>query len=212
MFSILPPIEIGNCNHFTILNIVGVLIKRGFSLYTPLSGHYIALNFCNVLQIRQSNLDVICLQEVWRTDIQRLIAQSVKPTYPYSISLIDLDKPSTSMFTCSRAEVLSYHNCTRKCKDVVCLIRDCSKILRAVPYECMLCMLLNVLPGNPEQMLDCITDPATSYERSFGLMVLSRKKPSNVEVEGFLGNVSEARGYIKASVSFSGIGRCIFLE
>ncbi len=153
---------------------------------------------------------MICLQEVWRTDLQRLIAQELRDIYPHAISLIDLetDRPSTPAFrefTCRGQVYSDYIKCVVKnCTDIrdpACPVRDCIGYLEALPYECRLCVVLNLDPRNPELILDCATDPPTNYERSFGLMVLSRRKVSEVKVEGYRGNISEGRGFIKAKVS-----------
>jgi hypothetical protein len=78
-----------------------------------------------------------------------------------------------------------------------CVISSCLQVLASLSAECKLCLLLNVATG----LTNCVTEPVTNYEQSFGLMLLSKKEINASRIQGYLGNVSEARGYLQASVS-----------
>lgn len=61
---------------------------------------------------------------------------------------------------------------------------------------CSDCMVLN--PG--ELVSNCLSSPASRYERNYGLMLLSRKPLTDTRASGFLPE-SQIRGYLEATVS-----------
>lgn len=64
-------------------------------------------------QIIQSDVDILCLQEVWTADVQRKIRRDLKPFYPYALSAIDLDMPpaDTTPLTCPQDGLQEFFNC-----------------------------------------------------------------------------------------------------
>ena len=151
-------------------------------------------------------MDVICLQEVWRTDIQRLIFSELRDLYPHTISQINLTTPkSPPAAACRGDQIQAYAGCLQQnCASnpsIACPIEDCITELLSVSYECRYCMIFNLDPNNPLGIFNCAQHPESYYERSFGLMMLSRKPTSQVQVDGYLGEDSDLRGYIKATVS-----------
>ena len=54
----------------------------------------------------QSDVDIFCLQEVWRGNVQRRLRKELKAYYPYALSAIDLDtQPDNSGPACTSDEV-----------------------------------------------------------------------------------------------------------
>ena len=141
---------------------------------------------------------------MWLTNIQRTLYQGVKGLYPHSTSLVNLTGSSFTpqQAACTDQELGPLLACfMQMCTDdisVSCLVQRCPSLLQAVSYECRVCVLLN------DDAPACATNsqPASNYERSYGLMLLSRKRLTNIKMDGFL-NISEARGYIKATVSMT---------
>lgn len=146
------------------------------------------------------------MQEVWKTNLQRQIFDAVRDYFPYSVSLINLTADTGSTKTaCTQSEVFSYGsclatNCATSSSPRTCVVDQCLHVLEPLSNECKLCLLINV-GITSESILVCASEPETNYERSFGLMLLSKKSIIDSRVEGYLGNVSEARGYYQASVS-----------
>jgi hypothetical protein len=61
-------------------------------------------------------------------------------------------------------------------------------------YTCLL------LEFNSSNETECLTIPASNFERTFGLMLLSKKELLNPTANPF-NNYSQIRGYLTASVS-----------
>lgn len=142
---------------------------------------------------------------MWRTDLQRRLYEDLSDLYPYSHSLINLTSPQTPTDTpaCTPADMENLAACLNiTCSDdispIECHVKNCIEVKLKFTYECRYCIILNLTPFNPT---NCLHHSANYYERSFGLMMLSKKRTSNVTVEGYLGKTSDMRGYIKASVS-----------
>lgn len=141
---------------------------------------------------------------MWKTNLQREIFAAVKDLYPYSVSLIDLtaEEDLSTPPVCTPRDVSNYVSCViTNCltSPRTCIIDQCLHILGPLSTECALCMLINIDTGTG--ITRCTTEPETNYERSFGLMLLSRRKISSSRAEGYLGNVSQIRGFYQASVS-----------
>ena len=62
---------------------------------------------------------------------------------------------------------------------------------------CSTCLLLEL---NSRNETDCLTIPASNFERTFGLMLLSKTELLNPTANPF-NNYSQLRGYLTASVS-----------
>lgn len=144
------------------------------------------------------------MQEIWRTDFQRQIYNAVRHHYHYSVSLINLTAVENSSSTaCTQTEVWSYGQCLQtNCNSSLprtCIIDRCLDILAPLSAECKLCLLINI--GSNGSIGNCMKEPKTNYERSFGLMLLSKKEINASRVQGYLGDDSEARGFYQASVS-----------
>ena len=142
---------------------------------------------------------------MWKTNFQRQIFADVRHIYPHAVSLINLTAPEDvgSTNACTLAAVQSYGACVQmncnKSSPRSCVTEKCLHILVLLPGECKLCLLINI--NYAGAIFDCAREPVTDYERSFGLMLLSKKALTTSRVEGYLGNVSEGRGFIQASVS-----------
>ena len=164
------------------------------------------LQFCNklhYLQIRDSNLDVVCLQEVWKASIQRQIYGGLSNLYPYFVSQIDLRTPgsNSTAAACSLSELTGVVVCNdmncRNSTSRTCGLRECTQIISALSDECRLCVIINPLPNV------CLTEPAANYERSFPMMLISKKEINQQRIEGYQGNVSEIRAFFQASVTYN---------
>jgi hypothetical protein len=158
------------------------------------------------VQIMRSDLDIICLQEVWKTKLQRHIFNRVKRLYPHSVSLIDLtaSKAEGGPRACSPTEVLNFErclmtNCTNGTSSSLhaCIANSCLHTLAPLSSNCKLCLSINI----KHELRQCEMEPEGFYGRSFGLMLLSKKAIRSSRAEGFLGDVSEKRGFLQASVS-----------
>lgn len=167
--------------------------------------------------IEKSKLDVICLQEVWRTDYQRRIYSALRHHYPYYVSLINLTavEDPNSPRACSLADVQSYGGCLiANCNSstpATCVIDRCLDILAPLSTECKLCLLINIGTSNGS-IEKCVTEPVTNYERTFGLMLLSKKEIIVGRAQGYLGDDSEARGFYQASIAEVGEVFCTHLS
>ena len=88
------------------------------------------------LQIRDSDVDILCLQEAIRVDIQREIYESLLATYPYILSAVDLSAPF-SMYpqpACAVADLQLYGACIQ----TECPLTDLEALLVcfAIRYCC----------------------------------------------------------------------------
>ena len=138
-------------------------------------------------------------------NVQREIRNGLKDDYPYSVSIADLSVETTtdSERACKSSDVNLYGaclltNCTDP-SDPTCIIRECVHILSGLSAECKFCLVVQV--GTADGITACAAEPAADYGRSFGLLLLSKKEILSSHAEGYLGNVSEVRGYYQASVS-----------
>lgn len=144
-------------------------------------------------------------------NFQREIRDGLEDIYPYSVSIADLESSSSSSTeedsqqpaACDENEVYLYRLCLftncRDPSDPTCIIRDCVKVLSSFSKECKFCLVVQV--GTSDGVGACAVKPAADYGRSFGLLLLSKKEIVSQRAEGYLGNVSEIRGYYQASVS-----------
>ena len=63
----------------------------------------------------QSDVDIFCLQEVWRGNVQRRLRKELKAYYPYALSAIDLDtQPDNSGPACTSDEVNIAFTCQQE--------------------------------------------------------------------------------------------------
>ena len=65
------------------------------------------------------------------------------------------------------------------------------------PEHCLLCLELEFLVTNQSR---CLTDPASRYQKTYGLMMLSTKELKNPLAQG-QNNQSQHRGLLTATVS-----------
>ena len=146
---------------------------------------------------------MFCLQEVWLTETQRTLYQGVKDRYRYIISAIDLTQDPSSDTTpaCSVSgfqafALCSAVQCTNATNPITCVLQNCQPALRGLSSACLACLSL----AGREQL--CLTDSASLYGETFGLMLLSKKRLSNVKVEPFQSEgTGRIRAYIQARVS-----------
>ena len=76
-----------------------------------------------------------------------------------------------------------------------CLLQNCQPALRELSNPCFYCILFTT------RGQQCLNDSASLYEETFGLMLLSKKRLSNIKVEPFEAASTGIRGYIQARVS-----------
>ena len=135
------------------------------------------------------------------TETQRKVYQEVKEHYPYIVSPIDLTESyrnnTTSACDSDSVELLS--SCTKThCNsghdERACVLQNCHPVLRQLTEPCLACLLIGLRNSH------CSSDPARLYMKTFGLMLLSKKKLTNIKVEKFLSVVTSLRAYIMAKV------------
>lgn len=66
-----------------------------------------------------------------------------------------------------------------------------------MPEPCILCLVYEMTTTEQTQ---CRTSPVSNYEKTYGLMLLSKKQLINPRVNSYI-NQSQIRGYLSASVS-----------
>ena len=141
---------------------------------------------------------MFCLQEVWLTETQRKIYQGVKDRYQYIVSPVDLTQDPSSDTTpaCSVAgfqafATCSVTQCTEATNPLSCLHQNCQPALRELSSPCLYCLLFTT------RGQQCLTDSASLYGSTYGLMLLSKRRLGNIKVEPF---ESEGTGHIKAYI------------
>ena len=76
---------------------------------------YDTLYICNLtFQIKNSKVDIFCLQEIFFSDIQRQIVAAVKDEFPYAFSAQNLSMqpiPSIPTMACTVAQLRTYQEC-----------------------------------------------------------------------------------------------------
>ena len=82
----------------------------------------------------------------------------------------------------------------------VLLLHSCLSELANLPESCIICFFLEV---NISNETECLTIPASNFEKTYGLMLLSKKELINSTANPFT-NQSQIRGYLTASVSIAG--------
>ena len=79
----------------------------------------------------------------------------------------------------------------------------------SLPEPCSLCLLFE---GSTTDDTQCRTSPASNFEKTFGLMLLSKKELLNPRANPY-NNQSLIRGYLTASVKITVLCYCsAFLE
>lgn len=60
----------------------------------------------------QSDIDILCLQEIWSSQQQRKLRADLKPFYPYALSAVDLEnEPSNENPACPSSQLGEYFTC-----------------------------------------------------------------------------------------------------
>ena len=134
--------------------------------------------------------------------MQRKVYQEVKDRYPYIVSNIDLtqDPSSDPTRACSIAGFQLFGtcrvvHCTNVTNEFVCLHQNCQPALRQLSPACLGCLFFG---GRGQQ---CLADSASLYGDTFGLLLLSKKRLTDVKVVPLLQVATRLRGYIQAGVS-----------
>ncbi|XP_013381987.1 uncharacterized protein LOC106152798 [Lingula anatina] len=163
--------------------------------------------------------EVVCLQEIWLEDDIREIVSVAQEEFPYSVSVLgqtsggnsslpDIDQTITAP-ACGANEVGDVLSCLRyKCrsKSRFCLIKRCDDELRALPQDCLSCILQrhSGSDDDDDQLFPfeelCMSSP---YTTTYGLLLLSKQPIEVAEVvsyhEGY--SLFIPRAYIRAKVS-----------
>ena len=153
---------------------------------------------------------MFCLQEVWLTETQRKIYQGVKDRYRYIVSPVDLTQDPSSDTTapaCSVAGFQAFATCSViQCTNATgvgllsCLLLNCQPALRELSSPCLYCLLFTT------RGQQCLTDSASLYGSTYGLMLLSKRRLSDIKVEPFESEgTGQIRAYIQARVSYTGL-------
>ena len=147
---------------------------------------------------------------MWQTNSQRIIYNAVSKAYPYAVSAIDLTQTNTSSEpACSPEVVQEFAQCVAEfCSRnpslglLVCPFIGCGSMLVNLSLGCRGCLSLN----GPSAA--CTTEPAATYDTTYGLLLLSKRRFSSTSVERYFPQ-SEFRGFIRASVSYLTVGICL---
>ena len=152
---------------------------------------------------------MFCLQEVWLTETQRKIYQGVKDRYRYIVSPVDLTQDPSSDTTpaCSVAGFQAATTCSViQCTNATglallsCLLLNCQPALRELSSPCIYCLFFTT------RGQQCLTDSASLYGSTYGLMLLSKRRLSDIKVEPFESEgTGQIRAYIQARVSHTGL-------
>ena len=92
-----------------------------------------------ILQIRDSSdVDILCLQEIFRVDIQQEIYESLLAAYPYIHSAVNLSAPLQPQPACAETELQQYDACVQ----MECPLTDPTALLVCVAARYLLLLLL----------------------------------------------------------------------
>ena len=143
---------------------------------------------------------------MWRTDIQRQIYSQLRHLYPHYVSLVnltDVDSTADTPRACPADVVQSFGtclaaNCAAANATATCPGEHCLSVLLPLTTECRLCLLTNL-----NGISNCAQEPITNYEKSYGLMLISKREFNRSSTEDYILGVSEIRGYYQGFVSRS---------
>lgn len=153
---------------------------------------------------------MFCLQEVWLSESQLKIRDGVHSVYPYIVTAAELSQgisdadtfPACDFYSLELFEECSAIHCPSVGFNIYCMTENCLPTLRQLPRYCLACLLFG-----PPHGQSCLTTPAAQYwPTSSGLMLLSKRKLADVQVESFLPDPlaqhhGAIRGYIQAQVT-----------
>ncbi|XP_041377885.1 uncharacterized protein LOC121390193 [Gigantopelta aegis] len=177
-----------------------------------------------------TDVDVMCLQEVWYEKDMTNFLNALKPTYPYHYSFIHHApsqlRSSSGIFSwifgrfrtapCLSASIFPLGYCmVRQCKGVKgnamlgCLTQKCTEQLEAISQDCIACLLMSSI--DPLSALSKCVNVLSYYNKmnGQGLLLLSKKPILNVQKTLFFPGVKQmlARGFITADVA--GLGKVV---
>lgn len=64
-----------------------------------------------IIQIEESDVDILCLQEIFYGDIQRQIYADLSQTYPYILSNLDFSAEFNTNGACTLSEIQQMSEC-----------------------------------------------------------------------------------------------------
>ena len=146
---------------------------------------------------------MFCLQEVWLTETQRKIYREVKDRYPYIVSPIELTEelsyrndttPACDADSVDLVSDCAGAHCNSSGDRTPCVLQKCQPSLRLLTEPCLACLFIGLRGSH------CSSDPARLYKEMFGLMLLSKRKLTNITVKKFLPGLISLRAYIIAKV------------
>ena len=152
---------------------------------------------------------MFCLQEIWLLESQLKIRDGVHSIYPHVVMAVELAHGTSGddgVPACDSNSMDMYENCSAiHCPssgfNLYCMVENCPSTLRQLPRYCLACLILG-----PPRRQSCLTTLAKQYwPSSSGLMLLSKRKLTDVQVQSFLPdplaqNHGAFRGYIQAQV------------
>ena len=89
----------------------------------------------NMIQIKDSDVDIFCLQGLFLTDIQRQIYQSLRPTYPYIYSTVDFSAEMNLAAEMNLEKTPCTPNDLTLLED--CIEEKCPSTEKGVPMTCI---------------------------------------------------------------------------
>lgn len=152
---------------------------------------------------------MFCLQEVWLTESQRRIRDGVQSSYPHVVTAVDLNRDNSTADpfpACESSSMEIFKTCAAAhCPGsgflLYCMAEKCFLALHQLSQHCLACLMFGPPSGQ-----SCLTVPAAQYRSTAsGLMLLSKRKLTNVQVQSFLPDPipqqhGAIRGYIQAEV------------
>jgi endonuclease/exonuclease/phosphatase family metal-dependent hydrolase len=137
-----------------------------------------------IAAIARQDLDVFCVQEIWRTEDARALQEAGADRWPHRIVPAPQPAaPTSSEPACEAAALAPIQTCAAsECAGVAtgtlasCVLARCDAALTELSSECAGCLASQIGASLPDIVSTCTTEPsgALAFGGSFGLGLLSR--------------------------------------
>ena len=147
----------------------------------------------------KSSADVLCLQEVELPLHQQEVYKAVRSKFPYIVSAIDLEQNVSVNVTpaCDAADLQTALSCSEtECNNVTgldfthCFLQQCYSILNSLPNECLFCVFIG------GHTFECMEDPSSLYQQTYGIMLLSKFELSDTRLWSFTPEGNDHGAYV----------------
>jgi endonuclease/exonuclease/phosphatase family metal-dependent hydrolase len=137
-----------------------------------------------IAALARQDLDLLCVQEVWRAEDVRALEEATAAQWPYrTFPEPQPGEPLGTEPACELSELTLIQTCAvAECGDVAtgslasCVLTRCDTALVEVSPECASCLASQIGAGLSEIVATCTTEPpgTLAYGGSFGLGLSSR--------------------------------------